>query len=99
MQPAAIKALVRAKGWQHSVLITDCLGCGGLPEGHYMSGGLPVVMDGGLCYLENEDGTKGNIAGSVLALARGVKNIVDWGVADETIHHLGSRGRGPLGPH
>ena len=78
VQPAAIKALVRAKGWQHSVLITDCLGCGGLPEGHYMSGGLPVVMDGGLCYLENEDGTKGNIAGSVLTLARGVKNIVDW---------------------
>lgn len=87
VQPAAIKALVRAKGWQHSVLITDCLGCGGLPEGHYMSGGLPVVMDGGLCYLENEDGTKGNIAGSVLTLARGVKNIVDWGVAsaDEAI--------------
>ena len=52
-----------------------------------MSGGLPVVMDGGLCYLENEDGTKGNIAGSVLTLARGVKNVVDWGVAsaDEAI--------------
>ena len=27
------------QGWQHTVLITDCLGCGGMPEGEYMSGG------------------------------------------------------------
>ena len=76
--PAAIKALVDAKGWEHTVLITDCLGCGGMPEGDYMSGGLPVVMKGGLCYLRNEDGTTGSIAGSVLTLAEGVKNMVDW---------------------
>lgn len=78
--PAAIKALVNAKGWQHIVLITDCLACGGLPEGNYESGGLPVVMRDGLCYLRNEDGTTGSIAGSVLTLAKGVKNMVDWGV-------------------
>ena len=76
--PAAIKALVTAKGWQHTVLITDCLGCGGMPEGEYMSGGLPVVMKDGLCYLLLEDGTTGSIAGSVLTLAQGVKNVVDW---------------------
>ena len=76
--PAAIKALVTAKGWDHTVLITDCLGCGGMPEGDYMSGGLPVVMKDGLCYLRNEDGTTGSIAGSVLTLAEGVKNMVDW---------------------
>ena len=87
VQPAAIDALVRAKGWQHIVLITDCLGCGGLPEGNYMSGGLPVVLENNLCYLRNEDGTKGSIAGSVLTLARGVKNMVDWGIvtADQAI--------------
>lgn len=76
--PSAIKALVDAKGWQHCVLITDCLICGGMPEGEYVSGGLPVVMKDGLCYLKNEDGTTGSIAGSVLTLARGVKNMVDW---------------------
>ena len=87
VQPAAIRALVQAKGWQHVVLITDCLGCGGLPEGNYMSGGLPVVLENNLCYLRNEDGTKGSIAGSVLTLARGVKNMVDWEVvtADQAI--------------
>ena len=85
--PEAVKALVDAKGWQHTVLITDCLGCGGMPEGEYMSGGLPVVMKGGLCYLLNEDGTTGGIAGSVLTLAEGVKNMVDWQIvtADQAI--------------
>lgn len=85
--PAAIKALVDAKGWRHVVLITDCLVCGGMPEGEYVSGGLPVVMKDGLCYLLNEDGTTGSIAGSVLTLARGVKNMVDWQIvtADQAI--------------
>ena len=87
VKPAAIKALVDAKGWQHTVLITDCLGCGGMPEGDYVSGGMPVVMKGGLCYLRNDDGTTGNIAGSVLTLAEGVKNMVDWQIvtADQAI--------------
>ena len=81
VNPAAIKALLAAKGWQHTVLITDCLGCGGMPEGNYMSGGLPVVMKDNLCWLA--DGK--SIAGSVLTLAAGVKNIVDWGIASADI--------------
>ena len=81
VNPAAIKALLNAKGWQHTVLITDCLGCGGMPEGEYMSGGLPVVMKGNLCWLADESA----IAGSVLTLAEGVKNMVDWGIASAEI--------------
>ena len=76
VKPAAIRALVNAKGWQHVVLITDCLGCGGMPEGRYMSGGLPVVLKDNLCWLADMS----SIAGSVLTLARGVKNMVDWGI-------------------
>ena len=77
VNPTAMKALVSAKGWQHTVLITDCLGCGGMPEGTYQSGGLEVVMKDNLCWLA--DGSA--IAGSVLTLAEGVKNVVDWGIA------------------
>ena len=74
--PAAIKALVDAKGWRNVALITDCLGCGGLPEGEYMSGGLEVELRDGLCYLRGTD----SIAGSVLTLAKGVKNMADWNI-------------------
>lgn len=81
VNPAAIKALLQAKGWQHTVLITDCLGCGGMPEGSYTSGGMDVIMKDNLCWLA--DGK--SIAGSVLTLAQGVKNIVDWCIASADI--------------
>lgn len=81
VNPDAIKALLQAKGWQHTVLITDCLGCGGMPEGSYTSGGMDVIMKDNLCWLA--DGK--SIAGSVLTLAQGVKNIVDWGIASADI--------------
>lgn len=81
VNPAAIKALLQAKGWQHTVLITDCLGCGGMREGSYTSGGMDVIMKDNLCWLA--DGK--SIAGSVLTLAQGVKNIVDWGIASADI--------------
>ena len=75
--PAAIAAVVRSKGWDHVVLLTDALGCAGMPEGEYMSGGLPVVMRDGACYLR--DAT--NLAGSVATMAEVVKNVCDWGIA------------------
>ena len=74
--PAAVDAIVRAKGWDHVVLITDCLGCGGMPEGEYVSGGLPVVMRDGACYLRD----KPNLAGSVATMSQVVKNVYDWGL-------------------
>lgn len=74
--PGACKVLVNAKGWDHVVLITDCLACGGMPEGEYTSGGMAVIMRDGLCYLRDS----GSIAGSVLTLAQGVKNFYDWGI-------------------
>lgn len=76
VSPGATKALVRAKGWQHVALITDCLSCGGMPEGDYMLGELPIVLSGGAARLRDA----GNLAGSVLTLDVAVKNVVDWGV-------------------
>ena len=76
VKPAAIKALVLAKGWDHVALITDALGCAGMPEGEYVSGGLPVVMRDGACYLREG----GNLAGSVAVMRDVVKNVYDWGI-------------------
>lgn len=75
--PAACDVVVRAKGWEHVALITDCLACGGLPEGSYESGGMPVVLKDGLCWLADMSA----IAGSVLTLAKGVRNVYSWGIA------------------
>ena len=76
VHPAACKALVAAKGWEHVVLITDCLACGGMPDGDYVLGELPIELRGGAAYLKDA----GNLAGSTLTMAKAVKNVVEWGM-------------------
>lgn len=51
-------------------LITDCMRAGGMPDGNYTLGGQPVVKTGIQCLLED-----GTIAGSVLKLNEGVRNL------------------------
>ncbi|MBR3226516.1 MAG: N-acetylglucosamine-6-phosphate deacetylase [Atopobiaceae bacterium] len=76
VDPVVCETLVRAKGWEHVVLITDCLSCGGLPDGDYFIGELPIELRDGAAFLK--DG--GNFAGSTLTLAKAVKNVADWGI-------------------
>lgn len=78
--PAAVHALVQAKGWQHVAVISDCLRCGGMPDGRYTLGDLPIRLVGGVARLVMEDGSLGNIAGSSSTLAQEVRNLVAWGV-------------------
>ena len=76
VDPVVCETLVRAKGWEHVVLVTDCLSCGGLPDGDYHIGELPIELRGGTAYLK--DG--GNFAGSTLTLVEAVQNVVSWGI-------------------
>ncbi|MBP3894148.1 MAG: N-acetylglucosamine-6-phosphate deacetylase [Atopobiaceae bacterium] len=76
VHPIACKALVHAKGWEHVALITDCLSCGGLEDGDYYLGELPIELRGGAAYLKGA----GNLAGSTLTLAKAVQNVVGWGM-------------------
>lgn len=76
VDPVAVEALVRSKGWEHVALITDCLSCGGLPDGDYAIGELPIRLQNGEARLKEG----GNLAGSTLTLDRAVKNLVDWGI-------------------
>ena len=76
VDPVACEALIRSKGWEHVVLITDCLSCGGLPDGDYFIGELPIELRGGAAYLKEG----GNLAGSTLTLAQAVRNVVSWGI-------------------
>lgn len=76
VDPVACEALVRSKGWEHVALITDCLSCGGLPDGSYFIGELPIELRAGAAYLKQG----GNLAGSTLTLVEAVRNVVDWGI-------------------
>ena len=76
VHPVACAALVHAKGWEHVALITDCLSCGGLEDGDYFIGELPIELRGGAAYLKGA----GNLAGSTLTMTKAVQNVVKWGM-------------------
>ena len=76
VHPAAARVVTRARGPQETVLITDCMRAGGMGEGQSRLGEFEVVVKDGTARLK---GT-GNLAGSILELKQGVKNVVDWGL-------------------
>lgn len=78
--PGAVKALVDAKGWEHTVIVSDALACAGMPDGDYVLGDLPIRLGDDLAHLILEDDTMGSVAGSVTCVAQEVKNLVDWGI-------------------
>ncbi len=55
-------------------LITDCTEAGGMPEGHYMLGDFEIYSDGISARLKD-----GTLAGSVLTMDRGVRNLIRYG--------------------
>lgn len=75
--PQAAKLVMKAKGCQKTVLITDCMMAGGMADGKYKLGYFDVNVEGGTARLEG-----GSLAGSVLKMSDAVKNVVDWGIAD-----------------
>ncbi len=71
--------LLHQKRPDHVVLITDCMSAGGQPDGDYMLGEYPVTVENGTARLKSN----GALAGSILQLKDGVKNIVDWGLVSK----------------
>ncbi len=70
IHPDLFKVIVKAKGLQKILLITDCMRAGGLEEGTYDLGGQMVTVKNGQCRLP-----EGTIAGSVLKLNKGLSNF------------------------
>lgn len=69
VHPVAMKLLLRAKGPDKIVLVTDTVRAMGLPEGRYQLGGLDINVSQGAARL-----TTGELAGSTLSMAMAVKN-------------------------
>ena len=76
VHPVAANILMDVRGRNETVLITDCMMAGGMPEGQYELGEFPVEVKDGAARLES-----GNLAGSILELKDAVKNVVEWGIA------------------
>ena len=76
VHPAAARVVTRARGPQETVLITDCMRAGGMGEGQSRLGEFEVVVKDGTARLKDT----GNLAGSILELKQGVKNVVEWGL-------------------
>ncbi|MCW6662465.1 N-acetylglucosamine-6-phosphate deacetylase [Aerococcaceae bacterium NML190073] len=77
VHPAAAKVVTKCRGAKETVLITDCMRAGGLGECESKLGEFDVIVSGGTARLKEG----GSLAGSILELKQGVKNIVDWGIA------------------
>ncbi len=76
--PAALKAMVRLKSIERSVLVTDAVLAAAAAPGRYSFAGMAVER--------SEDGVvrqpgQANLAGSALCLDQAVSNVVAWGIA------------------
>ncbi|MDQ0973563.1 N-acetylglucosamine-6-phosphate deacetylase [Neobacillus niacini] len=76
VHPAAANILMNVRGRDYTVLVTDCMMAGGMPEGNYQLGEFPVEVKAGAARIEG-----GSLAGSILQLNDAVKNVVEWGIA------------------
>jgi N-acetylglucosamine-6-phosphate deacetylase len=76
----ACKALAHAKGPDKTVLVTDCMCAGGLPDGNHKLGELEVVVKDGVSRLHD-----GTLAGSTTSMIESVRHMHrDIGVPLET---------------
>lgn len=79
VNPAVVALLLRAKGPEGAVLITDATAATGMPDGVYELGPVKVEVKGGAC-------VKGDtLAGSILTLDQAVRNAMKfacWGLQD-----------------
>lgn len=72
VHPAAMEVLVRCKGPEKVILISDCMRAGGMADGQYMLGDTKTTVKNGVARTES-----GALAGSTLKLIDGVKNAAE----------------------
>lgn len=76
VHPAAADVVMKCRGCDSVALITDCMMAGGMPDGDYKLGDFDVKVAKGTARLKD-----GGLAGSILRLKDGVKNVINWGIA------------------
>jgi len=74
VHPAVIKMLLRCKGVQRVIAISDSIAAAGMPDGKYEFEGLDVTVANGSARLND-----GTLAGSISTLEKGLINLVHFG--------------------
>jgi N-acetylglucosamine-6-phosphate deacetylase len=69
--PAMLELLLRVKGHDGVLLVSDATSATGMSDGHYRLGGFEVELRGDRCISGD-----GRLAGSVLSLDRAVRNVM-----------------------
>ncbi len=72
VHPASIRLLVKAKGLQKVILVTDSTSGAGMPDGTFYIQGQKVVFSHGEARLKD-----GTLAGSLLTMDTALKNLVE----------------------
>ncbi|HUZ47635.1 MAG TPA: N-acetylglucosamine-6-phosphate deacetylase [Terriglobia bacterium] len=70
VEPTAIRLLVKAKGLERVLLVSDSLSGAGMPDGNYRLGNFTVHVAGGVCRT-----VEGNLAGSTVTLDAALRNL------------------------
>ncbi|TYP54214.1 N-acetylglucosamine-6-phosphate deacetylase [Thermosediminibacter litoriperuensis] len=71
LHPAAVKLILKVKGKEKVILVSDAMMAAGLSDGEYTLGGQQVFVKNGEARLKN-----GTLAGSTLTLDRAVRYLV-----------------------
>ena len=74
LHPASVRLLLKCKGYDRVVAVTDSIMAAGLPDGNYKLGVNDVVVEDGDAKLAS-DGTR---AGSTLTTGQALKNLVKF---------------------
>jgi len=97
LPPQALKSLIRAKGIERSLLVTDAVAAAAAPPGRYPFADMEVehAADGSV----RVPGGR-SLAGSALTMDRAVRNLVAWGIASavEAVAMASDRPRALLAP-
>jgi N-acetylglucosamine-6-phosphate deacetylase len=77
LTPAQLKAMIRAKGLERSLVVSDTVTLGGLPAGKYhtpIGGKVELRADG---FLAIDDGTGNYLAGAALPMTAAIPVLVN----------------------
>ena len=71
LHPDILRLMIRAKGADRVVAVTDAMEAAGMPDGQYALGGQDVFVRGGEARLKD-----GTLAGSVLTMRQALHNLI-----------------------